>query len=66
MYSYIAAGTGFGPGFPGLQLGFGLGAGCGIGLGFGYGAGRGIAHDEYRKYSNVGKLFSGSGHFPTQ
>lgn len=62
----LIGGTGFGPGFPGLQLGFGFGAGCGVGLGFGYGIGRGIAYDDNRKYSNVGKLFTGSGTLPTQ
>lgn len=66
MNTHIASGTGFGPGFPGLHLGVGLGAGCGIGLGFGYGVGRGIAHDEYQKYSNVGKLFNGPRYLPTQ
>ncbi|XP_034674689.1 protein TRIGALACTOSYLDIACYLGLYCEROL 5, chloroplastic [Vitis riparia] len=58
-------GIGFGPGIPGLQLGVGFGAGCGVGLGFGYGVGRGVAHDEYRRYSNVGKLFKGRD-LPTQ
>ncbi|XP_071733318.1 uncharacterized protein [Rutidosis leptorrhynchoides] len=62
----LIGGAGFGPGIPGLQLAFGFGAGCGVGLGFGYGAGRGIAYDEYRKHSNVGKLFSGPGNLPTQ
>ncbi|KAJ0579958.1 hypothetical protein HanPI659440_Chr04g0148431 [Helianthus annuus] len=61
---YITSGAGLGPGIPGLQVGFGFGAGCGIGLGFGYGAGRGIAYDENRKHSNVGKLFSGPGSLP--
>ncbi|XP_059631071.1 protein TRIGALACTOSYLDIACYLGLYCEROL 5, chloroplastic [Cornus florida] len=55
----LIGGTGFGPGLPGLQLGFGLGAGCGVGLGFGYGMGRGVAYDESRRHSNVGKLFNG-------
>lgn len=41
---------------PGLQLGFGVGAGCGIGVGFGYGVGRGIAYDDRRQYTNVGKF----------
>ncbi|KAL0437871.1 UNVERIFIED_CONTAM: hypothetical protein Slati_2270100 [Sesamum latifolium] len=59
-------GTGFGPGIPGLQLGFGLGAGCGVGLGFGYGVGRGIAYDENRRYTNVGKFFHNRGDFPVQ
>ncbi|XAR57474.1 hypothetical protein NMG60_11025630 [Bertholletia excelsa] len=62
----LIGGMGFGPGVPGLQLGFGLGAGCGVGLGFGYGMGRGIAYDENRKYSNVGKFFSGPGNLPSQ
>ncbi|XVE70311.1 hypothetical protein DITRI_Ditri10aG0062300 [Diplodiscus trichospermus] len=53
----LVGGAGFGPGFPGLQVGFGFGAGCGVGLGFGYGVGRGIAHDEYHTYSNIGRLF---------
>ncbi|KAK4753849.1 hypothetical protein SAY87_001953 [Trapa incisa] len=56
----LMGGVGIGPGIPGLQLGFGLGAGCGVGLGFGYGVGRGVAHDENRRYSNVGSLFHGS------
>ncbi|KAM0011648.1 putative keratin-associated protein, type6/8/16/19/20/21 [Helianthus debilis subsp. tardiflorus] len=60
----MIGGAGLGPGIPGLQVGFGFGAGCGIGLGFGYGAGRGIAYDENRKHSNVGKLFSGPGSLP--
>ncbi|XP_019228611.1 PREDICTED: protein TRIGALACTOSYLDIACYLGLYCEROL 5, chloroplastic [Nicotiana attenuata] len=62
----LIGGTGFGPGLPGLQLGFGFGAGCGIGLGFGYAVGRGIAYDDHRKYSNVGKLFNGHANFPNQ
>ncbi|KAK2975637.1 hypothetical protein RJ640_021082 [Escallonia rubra] len=62
----LVGGTGFGPGFPGFQVGFGFGAGCGVGLGFGYGIGRGIAHDENRRYTNVGRLFNGPGHLPTQ
>ncbi|XP_052200798.1 uncharacterized protein LOC127807177 isoform X2 [Diospyros lotus] len=57
---------GFGPGIPGLQLGFGLGAGCGIGLGLGYGMGRGIAYDENRRYTNVGKFLNSPGHLPSQ
>ncbi|XVF37339.1 hypothetical protein REPUB_Repub19eG0137400 [Reevesia pubescens] len=61
----LIGGAGFGPGIPGLQVGFGFGAGCGVGLGFGYGVGRGIAHDEYRSYSNVGRLF-GQQHLPLQ
>ncbi|KAF8025122.1 hypothetical protein BT93_F2080 [Corymbia citriodora subsp. variegata] len=62
----LMGGLGFGPGIPGLQLGFGIGAGCGVGVGFGYGAGRGIAHDDKRRYSNVGNVFQGSGGLPTQ
>ncbi|XP_078433366.1 glycine-rich protein [Wolffia australiana] len=50
----LFGGAGVGLGFPGLSLGFGVGAGCGVGLGFGYGLGRGVATDEYRRYSNVG------------
>ncbi|XP_004512593.1 uncharacterized protein [Cicer arietinum] len=57
----LLGGVGIGPGIPGLQVGFGLGAGCGVGLGFGYGMGKGIAQDEYRRYSNVGNPFRGSG-----
>nr|XP_009393497.1 PREDICTED: glycine-rich cell wall structural protein 1 [Musa acuminata subsp. malaccensis] len=53
----LVGGAGIGAGFPGLQLGFGFGAGCGIGLGFGYGVGRGVAYDDNRRYTNVGKLF---------
>ncbi|XP_010252320.1 PREDICTED: glycine-rich protein [Nelumbo nucifera] len=60
----LLGGAGIGPGFPGLQLGFGFGAGCGVGLGFGYGIGKGIAYDENRRYTNVGKLFHGSGNLP--
>ncbi|KAM0940165.1 hypothetical protein DsansV1_C19g0161021 [Dioscorea sansibarensis] len=52
----LFGGAALGAGVPGFKLGFGLGAGCGIGMGFGYGAGRGIAYDDKRKYSNVGKL----------
>ncbi|KAL6268891.1 hypothetical protein ACE6H2_025802 [Prunus campanulata] len=70
----LLGGLGFGPGIPGLQVGFGLGAGCGVGLGFGYGVGKGVAHDDHRRYSNVGNLFQGanvgisraSGNLPTQ
>ncbi|KAL0314025.1 UNVERIFIED_CONTAM: hypothetical protein Sangu_2246900 [Sesamum angustifolium] len=62
----LIGGTGFGPGIPGLQLGFGLGAGCGVGLGFGYGVGRGIAYDENRRYTNVGRFFHNRGDFPVQ
>ncbi|KAK9270154.1 hypothetical protein L1049_025730 [Liquidambar formosana] len=62
----LLGGAGFGPGIPGLQIGFGFGVGCGIGLGFGYGVGRGIAYDENRQYSNVGKLFQGPGNLPSQ
>ncbi|KAL5081115.1 hypothetical protein RYX36_009536 [Vicia faba] len=57
----LLGGVGFGPGIPGMQVGFGFGAGCGVGLGFGYGIGKGIAQDEYRRYSNVGNPFRGSG-----
>ncbi|GAA0162294.1 hypothetical protein LIER_18417 [Lithospermum erythrorhizon] len=56
----LIGGTGFGPGIPGMQLGFGFGAGCGIGVGFGYGVGKGIAYDDVRRYSNVGKVFRGA------
>ncbi|KAG8378572.1 hypothetical protein BUALT_Bualt08G0150800 [Buddleja alternifolia] len=62
----LIGGTGFGPGIPGLQLGFGFGAGCGVGLGFGYGIGRGIAYDENRRYSNVGKFINSRGNVPVQ
>ncbi|PIN01570.1 RNA helicase [Handroanthus impetiginosus] len=62
----LVGGTGFGPGIPGLHLGFGFGAGCGVGLGFGYGVGRGIAYDESRRYSNVGKVFHHRGNVPVQ
>ncbi|KAL3845737.1 hypothetical protein ACJIZ3_003140 [Penstemon smallii] len=62
----LIGGTGFGPGIPGLQLGFGFGAGCGVGLGFGYGVGKGIAYDENRRYSNVGKIFNSRGSVPVQ
>ncbi|KAL5843121.1 hypothetical protein ACOSQ4_009079 [Xanthoceras sorbifolium] len=62
----VVGGVGIGPGFPGLQFGFGLGAGCGVGIGFGYGVGKGVAYDENRKYSNVGKLFNGPGYLPSQ
>ncbi|KAF9610428.1 hypothetical protein IFM89_022339 [Coptis chinensis] len=58
-------GAGLGPGIPGLQFGFGIGAGCGVGLGFGYGVGRGVAHDESRRYTNIGKLFHGPGYLPS-
>ncbi|KAJ8763461.1 hypothetical protein K2173_002344 [Erythroxylum novogranatense] len=56
-----------GPGFgldTGCGVGFGVGlvrvcslvgAGCGVGYGFGYGVGRGVAHDDKRRYSNIGK-----------
>lgn len=60
----LLGGAGIGAGFPGLQLGFGLGAGCGLGIGFGYGVGRGIAFDENRRYTNVGKLFHRGGNTP--
>ncbi|RWW22539.1 hypothetical protein BHE74_00017722 [Ensete ventricosum] len=56
LYIHLLNVSGIGAGFPGLQLGFGFGAGCGIGLGFGYGVGRGVAYDENRRYTNVGKL----------
>lgn len=59
-------GTGFGPGIPGFQFGFGFGAGCGVGLGFGYGLGRGIAYDENRRHSNVGRIFHNRGNVPVQ
>lgn len=59
-------GTGFGPGIPGLQLGFGFGAGCGIGVGFGYGLGRGFAYDANRRYSNVGRVFQNRGVVPVE
>ncbi|KAF2299628.1 hypothetical protein P3X46_035236 [Hevea brasiliensis] len=62
----LIGGVGLGPGIPGLQMGFGFGAGCGIGYGFGYGVGRGVAHDENRRYSNVGTFFHGPGNLPTQ
>lgn len=62
---FFLLGAGFGPGIPGLQVGFGFGAGCGIGLGFGYGVGRGIAYGEHHTYSNVGRLF-GHRHLPVQ
>lgn len=65
LKQFFTPGIGFGPGIPGLQLGVGFGAGCGVGLGFGYGVGRGVAHDEYRRYPNVGKLFKGRD-LPTQ
>ncbi|XBH54732.1 uncharacterized protein [Aegilops tauschii subsp. strangulata] len=57
-------GAGLGYGFPGLTLGFGVGAGCGIGFGFGYGLGKGIAHDEKRRHSNVGKMFQETPNLP--
>ncbi|CAL0303533.1 unnamed protein product [Lupinus luteus] len=56
----LLGGVGICPGISGLQVGFGFGAGCGVGLGFGYGIGRGIAQDEYRRYSNVGNPFRSS------
>ncbi|KAI3856861.1 hypothetical protein MKX03_036167 [Papaver bracteatum] len=59
-------GLGIGPGIPGLQLGAGFGAGCGVGVGFGYGMGKGVAHDDVRRYSNVGRLSLESGHLPSQ
>lgn len=54
---YECLGAGLGYGFPGLTLGFGVGAGCGVGFGFGYGLGKGIAYDQNKRYSNVGKMF---------
>lgn len=63
---FVSSGAGFGPGIPGLQLGFGFGAGCGVGVGFGYGVGRGIAYDDNRKYSNVGKAFHNFRPLPAQ
>ncbi|KAG9457030.1 hypothetical protein H6P81_001538 [Aristolochia fimbriata] len=62
----LLGGAGFGAGFPGLQIGFGFGAGCGVGVGFGYGMGKGVAYDDSRRYTNVGKLFQGSGNLPSQ
>lgn len=62
----LTAGVGFGPGIPGLQIGYGFGAGCGVGLGFGYGLGKGIAQDENRRYSNVGSFLRGSRNVPSQ
>lgn len=64
IFSMITLGAGLGYGFPGLTLGFGVGAGCGVGIGFGYGLGKGIAYDEKKKYSNVGKMFQEAPHFP--
>jgi large subunit ribosomal protein L37e len=58
-------GSGLGYGFPGLTIGFGVGAGCGVGLGFGYGLGKGIAYDETKRHSNVGKMFREAPKFPT-
>ncbi|KAJ8747198.1 hypothetical protein K2173_014425 [Erythroxylum novogranatense] len=48
-------GLGKGPGILGLQFGFEVGAGCGVGYRFGYGVRRGVAHDDKRRYSNIGK-----------
>ncbi|XP_026435316.1 chorion class B protein M3A5-like isoform X2 [Papaver somniferum] len=59
-------GVGIGPGIPGLQLGAGFGAGCGVGAGFGYGMGKGVAHDDVRRYSNVGRPSLENGHLPSQ
>lgn len=56
----VLGGVGFGPGIPGLHLGLGVGVGCGVGLGFGYGIGKGVGYDESRRYSNIGKPFTGS------
>ncbi|OIW07883.1 hypothetical protein TanjilG_19984 [Lupinus angustifolius] len=53
----LLGGVGICPEISGLQVGFG----CGVGVGFGYGIGRGIAQDEYRRYSNVGNPFRSSG-----
>ncbi|KAI3912623.1 hypothetical protein MKW92_005470, partial [Papaver armeniacum] len=58
--------VGIGPGIPGLQLGAGFGAGCGVGAGFGYGMGKGVAHDDVRRYSNVGRPSLENGHLPSQ
>ncbi|KAG8089402.1 hypothetical protein GUJ93_ZPchr0011g28749 [Zizania palustris] len=57
-------GAGLGYGFPGLTLGFGVGAGCGVGFGFGYGLGKGIAYDDKKRYSNVGKMFQEAPNLP--
>lgn len=69
MYNFICcmnnAGSGLGYGFPGLTLGFGVGAGCGIGFGFGYGLGKGIAYDEKKRHSNVGRMFQEAPNLPT-
>ncbi|OIV98948.1 hypothetical protein TanjilG_07383 [Lupinus angustifolius] len=62
----ILGGVGIGPGIPGLQVGFGFGAGCGVGLGFGYGMGKGIAQDEYRRYTNVGNPFRNAGNIVSE
>nr|CAD1842189.1 unnamed protein product [Ananas comosus var. bracteatus] len=62
----LFGGAGLGAGFPGLQFGLGIGAGCGIGLGFGYGLGKGVAYDDKKKYSNVGKLFQDATNLPSQ
>ncbi|XP_072965308.1 uncharacterized protein [Typha angustifolia] len=62
----LLGGAGLGAGLPGLQFGFGIGAGCGIGIGFGYGVGKGIAYDENRRYSNIGKLFRGARNVSSQ
>lgn len=62
----LVSGVGLGPGIPGLQIGFGVGAGCGAGVGFGYGMGRGVAYDENRRYTNVGKLSRRVGSLPSQ
>lgn len=67
LFCYVElAGAGFGPGIPGLQVGFGVGVGCGVGVGFGYGLGRGVAQDENRRYSNIANLDSASTNFPTR
>lgn len=62
----MTPGVGIGPGIPGLQLGAGFGAGCGVGAGFGYGMGKGVAHDDVRRYSNVGRPSLENGHLPSQ
>ncbi|KAJ8765882.1 hypothetical protein K2173_020398 [Erythroxylum novogranatense] len=58
-------GAGCGIGFGVGLFGFGVGASCGVGYGFGYGVGRGVAHDDKRRYSNIGKYFQGPGNLPT-
>jgi len=34
-------------------------------MGFGYGMGKGIAYDEHKRYSNIGKMFQEAPHLPT-